>query len=1040
MIFELPDLAPNALGYFTYTARVTDTLSGNVSAVTNTATLGSAQVDADTADNTSAVALPAAAGLNLYVDKSAQPAPDPAVPGGEVLYTIRYGNLGSVAATNVVLTDAVLANSTYVANSLYLDGAPLPDSTHYLSGPNMITVSWPTLAAGANGTLTFTVQIDSPLDVGVTQLDNAAWISATGGSQIELIPADNQSAVTTAVTAQPNLAVTIAEDPSQFLNGQPLTYTLTYQNIGNQTASGVIITATLLSNLTDVAAGPGGVYDPATGLITWTLSSLPVNGPHIVTFTATISPTAQAGSLAAVRAAIGDDGTNGADADTSDNTALDSDVIARPYLTLEKSNSTPVYTGEPVTYAIDYWNAGAADAINVVITDAVPTNASLGTIFNGGTVSDGIITWVIGDVAAGGSGSIGFVATPRTTSGGTDQPAPTLSVEPGSGTIVITTTTNPAPTDWCDSADCARFKTLWQGSNPTGATGWYDNPRLLSTSFDDSAWLSPTEVVTKEWYWTDEANLSAQWVTPLTLTRFAPNYSFFRQAFCLPVNATDLQATLSIANDDTSEIYLNGEWVGRKIGSGAAITLSASEDLQAGVNLLAIRLANNNHTGHLDYGGGDHIGMVYNLNTRYSQVKPFVAAPGTVLAGQTVTFTIDENAIEGRAPYSYTVDFGGSEGSQAYTGTPLFTHVYATPGTYTVTVTAREQLGCTGQDTAVIHVLDAATPLLINRAGAAYQNINAINYAGESGVGEALQTAVKLDISKTSAAASFVPGQSTVTYTVIVTNSGVEAATNATISDTLPADLAGITWTCEPSAGGACSASGSGALDDTVTLPAGGTLTYVITGTLLSSALGDVVNTIFALPPLDSVNVGTGSATDSKPTAPQADLSVTKTSTWITGSNVLTYTLTYTNAGPSDAREVYLTDTLPISVTYQGEVSAVPAIMTLSPVGTAHTWYTPTLSAGVTGTVIFTVTVNTGITGTLTNTVSITSTTFEISAVDNAYEAGVNVRSGVPTVLTLVRLSAAQLTERREWLGLGGLVLGAGLLIYWRRRRPGRLA
>ena len=245
---------------------------------------------------------------------------------------------------------------------------------------------------------------------------------------------------------------------------------------------------------------------------------------------------------------------------------------------------------------------------------------------------------------------------------------------------------------------------------------------------------------------------------------------------------------------------------------------------------------------------------------------------------------------------------------------------------------------------------------------------------------------------------------------------------------------------CEPSAGGACSASGSGALDDTVTLPAGGTLTYVITGTLLSSALGDVVNTIFALPPLDSVNVGTGSATDSKPTAPQADLSVTKTSTWITGSNVLTYTLTYTNAGPSDAREVYLTDTLPISVTYQGEVSAVPAIMTLSPVGTAHTWYTPTLSAGVTGTVIFTVTVNTGITGTLTNTVSITSTTFEISAVDNAYEAGVNVRSGVPTVLTLVRLSAAQLTERREWLGLGGLVLGAGLLIYWRRRSPGRLA
>ena len=697
-----------------------------------------------------------------------------------------------------------------------------------------------------------------------------------GGSQLELLPDDNQATATTTIHAQPDLAIAISADPQIFLNGQPLTYNLIYQNTGNQTTSNVLITATVLSNLTNVVPGQGGVYDPATGNITWILSALAVDGAHTVTFAATISPTAQAGSLAAVRAEISDDGANGADADSSNNLATDTDVIARPYIVLENRASQPVYTGEPVTYTIAYHNAGAAVAENVIITAAVPSQASLGSILNGGTETGGILTWNIGEVAAGASGSIGFVATPLTTSGGSSSPAPTLSTEAGSGTIVITTTTTNVPTGWCDFEGCTSFKTIWQGSDPTGAAGWSDNPRLTSTNFDDTSWISARTVITPEGYWTDPANVAAEWVTPMTLTQYARSYSFFRQFMCLPLNANDLQATLTIASDDLSEVYLNGELAGTHLGSGSASLLDASDDLQSGINLLAIRLLNNNHGGHPDYGGGDHIGLLYSLSASYSSLRPFVAAPTTVRAGQPVTFTIDESAIGGRTPYSYTIDFGGSEGTQTYATTATFSHVYNTPGTYTAVVTARAQLGCTGQDTIVINVVAEATPLLINRAGVSYLNANTLGYAGESGGGEALQAAVHLDISQASAAASFVPGQDTVAYSVIVTNNGVEAATNALISDTLPAELTDVTWTCAPSADASCSANGSGALNDTVSVPAGGTLTYALTGTLLSSALGDVANTIFALPPLNFVNLGIGSATDNKPTATQADLSVIK--------------------------------------------------------------------------------------------------------------------------------------------------------------------
>ena len=87
----------------------------------------------------------------------------------------------------------------------------------------------------------------------------------------------------------------------------------------------------------------------------------------------------------------------------------------------------------------------------------------------------------------------------------------------------------------------------------------------------------------------------------------------------------------------------------------------------------------------------------------------------------------------------------------------------------------------------------------------------------------------------TNGPASVLQGSS-VTYTVTVTNNGnysLGAGNAPTVVDNLPASITGATWTCVGSGGAACDASGTGNINTTnVTLPANGSVTYTITGTL----------------------------------------------------------------------------------------------------------------------------------------------------------------------------------------------------------------
>ncbi len=120
----------------------------------------------------------------------------------------------------------------------------------------------------------------------------------------------------------------------------------------------------------------------------------------------------------------------------------------------------------------------------------------------------------------------------------------------------------------------------------------------------------------------------------------------------------------------------------------------------------------------------------------------------------------------------------------------------------------------------------------------------------------------------------------------------------------------------------------------------------------------------------------------------------------VTAGQALTYTLTYTNAGPSTAEAVTLTDVLPADVTFGGVVSASPPLGAPVQAGHTLTWTLPTLDADDSGTLIFTGTTSVFAGPTVTNTAMITSATYDPTLGNNTAQAVTTVSPPPPATLT----------------------------------------
>ncbi|MFN6202325.1 MAG: hypothetical protein ACK496_07570 [Acidobacteriota bacterium] len=175
-----------------------------------------------------------------------------------------------------------------------------------------------------------------------------------------------------------------------------------------------------------------------------------------------------------------------------------------------------------------------------------------------------------------------------------------------------------------------------------------------------------------------------------------------------------------------------------------------------------------------------------------------------------------------------------------------------------------------------------------------------------------------LSISKTISSGSVTAGGA-ITYRIEVANAGPSAVTGALVEDLPPAGLEGLSWSCQSPSGSSCqSTSGSGAIRALVDLGVNGRAIFTLTGQVSPETTGQLTNQARVAAPSGTTdpNLLNNTATAQANVGVNSDLQISKTAS---ASSVkigesLTYTLTARNNGPSIAREVVITDLLPVGL------------------------------------------------------------------------------------------------------------------------------
>ncbi len=349
----------------------------------------------------------------------------------------------------------------------------------------------------------------------------------------------------------------------------------------------------------------------------------------------------------------------------------------------------------------------------------------------------------------------------------------------------------------------------------------------------------------------------------------------------------------------------------------------------------------------------------------------------TVTAGGSTTYTITaSNAGPSNAPGSTVADtfpaaltctwtcVGAGGGTCSASGSGNINDAANLPSGGSVTYTA----SCTISAGAIGVLSNTAT---VSAAGGITDPTPGNNSATDT---DNLSGSADLSITKTDGVTTATAGGS-VTYTITASNAGPSSAIGSTVADTFPASLT-CTWTCVGAGGGTCTASGSGNINDSAGLPAGGSVTYTASCTISPSASGTLSNTATVSAPagVTDPTPGNNSATDSDTLAASADLAITKTDgvTTATPGGSVTYTITASNAGPSNATGSTVADTFPASLTCTWTcVGAGGGTCTAS--GSGNINNTVNLPSGGSVTYTASCTISPNATGTLSNTATVTA-------------------------------------------------------------------
>ncbi|MBU5299074.1 DUF11 domain-containing protein [Clostridium sporogenes] len=838
--------------------------------------------------------------------------------GETVTYTVTLENTCTSPLTNVFFKDNVPNGLSFVPGSVTVNG--VSDVT---LDPN-IGFSIPDILGGSTATVTFEAIVNTvptPNPTLNTATINYSYTPVEGG--IENNFTVNSNTVPLEVGALADVSVVKTGSPDPVIPGEVLTYTIDVMNAGPSDAQNVVLDDEIPSTIIDPEFSIDGgvtfnpwptIYDIGT-LLAGEIRTILIRGTVASSATGIISNIANVTSSTP-------------DPDLNNNTSIvNTEVNALADISVVKTASpNPVNQGEILTYTIDVTNAGPADAQNVVLTDAIPLEI-IGAEFS----TDGGVTfspWT-------GSFDIGTLLNGQTRTVLIRGTVSSLAI----GTIrntagVISSTPDPDLNNNMSTVD-TEINTADVG--------------VIKTSDLNPAF--PGQILT---YTIRVFNLGPADAQNVVLTDaippeiVAPEFSVDGGVTFNPWPGSFNIGTL--LNGETRTILIRGTVAASTSGiiSNTADVTSTTPDPNP-----------DNNTSTVD--------IEVNALADISVIK--TGSPNPVMSGETLNYTIDVSNFGPSLAENVTLsDVIPPEITGAEFSTDGGVTFNPWPGSFNIGTLLN------GETRTILirgTVAPVAPGFITNTADvtSTTPDPNPSNNTSTSviEVNESTQVA-DVGVFKSVEMNPVTPGEMVV-YPIRVSNFGPADAQNVILTDAIPPEITGAEFSTD---GGITFNPWPGSFN-IGTLTAGETRNILIRGTVSPSATGIISNTAEVSSTTEDPNPSNNTSTVDVEVVPSADVSVTKTAAPnpVIPGEILTYTINVSNAGPSNAQNVVLTDV--ISSDIIAPEFSIDGGVTFNP--WTGSFDIGTLPAGETRTILIRGTVSSSATGTITNTATITSST-----------------------------------------------------------------
>ncbi|PSL23074.1 putative repeat protein (TIGR01451 family), partial [Chitinophaga ginsengisoli] len=794
--------------------------------------------------------------------------------------------------------------------------------------------------------------------------------------------------------------------------GETVNYVFTVTNNGPSTATNVNVTdvapaGTSITAWTATAAGPVALpHTSGVGNINETIASIPAG--EVVTYVVQVTlPAAYNSALSNTASASSPvlDETPGNNSSTTTPITLEQGADIATVKVVQDAAKTTYAPGEDVIYTITVTNNGPGDAKDVNIKDVAPVGTTIkdwsasvvaGTVSpltaNGMGDIDQIITSmsngavvkyvVTVSVPADHTGNLSNTATVTTGSrddvpGNNNSTSGVLTPAPKADIAVVKTTAATAYTP----GEEVTYTIVVSNNGPSDA----QNVRVQDTA--------PTGTTISAW---TAAVTSGTVTLPATsgigdldeMIATLPNGAAVTYTITI---ATQASLTGALSNTATATSPVTDNTPGNNTSTTTGINPSPKADVSVVKTTTATSFTP----------GQDVVYTITVTNNGPSDAKTVnvsdVAPAGTTISAWSAAVTTG------------TVTLPGTSGTGNLNET-IATLPNGAVVTYTVTVSVPASFTANLSNAANV---TSTTP----------DNDPTDNSSTTPGIPPAaIADIVTVKQLKDPSQTTFVPGQDVV-YVITVTNNGPSDAKTVNVNDVAPAGTTISAWTAAVTNGTVTlpNTSGTGNLNETIaTFPDGAVVSYEVTVKTPASFSGNLSNTAVVTSGTTDPTPGNNNNTSSSTTpAPKADVAIVKTTTatdYTPGQDVV-YTITVTNNGPSDAKNVNVSDIAPAGTT----ISAWAATVTTGTVTLPNTSGTGnlnetigTLPNGAVVTYAVTVDMPASSSATISNTASVSSTTPDDDLTDNSSTSSAIAASPKADVSVVKTTTATSFTPGQD--------------------------